>query len=360
MRSNLQAGLERLRRRLALASERETAAGLLGAIAFAGPGIGFVTFVLPHPEGANFLAPALAFAASIVAGTSLWLRRTKVGWPAIALVVALGSAVVTVTMLSVPDRTGAYASYYVWLGIFSFYFLRPSWALAQIVWIGGLYGVAVAVDSQPGAAEQWVNGVATTLGVGLLVLALRTRIDGLVRSLETAARTDELTGLPNRRAFDEQLQRELQRSARTGAPISLALVDLDGFKKLNDTAGHLAGDDALRRVGATIHESVRAMDWSARVGGDEFAVLLPEAEEGEARRIIERLRIAVAREFVEAEGLRASIGLATRMERELSARSLMERADHALYEAKRGGGDAVVGAAGSGADDETLSRAATT
>ena len=128
-------------------------------------------------------APAIAFAISIVTGVALWTRRRTAPWWAIGVVVALGSVVVTVAMVSVPGRSAGYVTYFVWLGIFSFYFLRIRWALVQTAWMAALYAVAVFLDDQQGEIELWINGVATTLGVGLLVLALRTRITVLVRRL---------------------------------------------------------------------------------------------------------------------------------------------------------------------------------
>ena len=336
---------EPARRWIAGSGERELAATLIGAIALGGSLIGFFSYLFAHPEGTDYLAPSIAFSISIIAGAVVLRRRTSVGWPVIAALVALGSAVVTVAMVSVPDRTGAYASYYVWLGIFSFYFLRPSWALIQIAWIGALYAGAIAIDAPPGPAEQWLNGVATTLGVGLLILALRTWIDSLLASLEAAASTDELTGLPNRRAFDEQLERELQRSIRTGSEVSLVLLDLDRFKLLNDTTGHLEGDEALRSLAAVIRNEVRVMDWPARVGGDEFAILLPDADPEEAERVARRLRAGVEREFADdSVPLLASLGVTSRRGREITATGMLEEADRALYGAKRGGGDRVQGA----------------
>ena len=248
---------------------------------------------------------------------------------------ALGSLVVTVTMLSVPGRSAAYAVYYVWLGIFAFYFLRPAWALAQIAWIAVLYGFAVFGDDVDGPFEQWMNGVATTLGVGLLVLALRTRIEGLILRLELTARTDQLTGLPNRRAFDEHLAQEIARARRGGTSLSLLLLDLDRFKQLNDTQGHLAGDHALRVVAATIRSRVRQVDWPARIGGDEFAAILPEAAEPEATLIADRLRETVAAAFADDPvPLAASVGTATASGGGLEAERLLGAADRALYRAK--------------------------
>jgi diguanylate cyclase (GGDEF)-like protein len=334
--------IRRLRTRLGAGSERELAASLLAAIAVGGGGLGFLTYLLPHPEGTDFVAPAIAFAASIGFGSLLWLRRRTAPWWVIGATVALGSVVVTVAMISVPGRSAAYVIYFVWLGIFAFYFLRARWALLQTAWIAVLYGVAVVLDDQQGPVELWVNGVATTLGVGLLVWALRTRIATLVDRLEEAARTDPLTGLPNRRAFDERLGGEIARIERSRGAVSLLVLDLDHFKELNDTAGHLSGDDALRVVAGVLRAGIRAGDWPARIGGDEFAVVLPGAGEAEATMIAERLRAGIAAAFAGATvPLAASVGGAARSGAEIDGEELHGEADRALYEAKRQGGATV-------------------
>jgi diguanylate cyclase (GGDEF)-like protein len=334
--------IARLRTRLGAGSERELAAALLAAIAVGGAGFGLLTYLLPHPEGTDFVAPSIAFAASIASGALLWLRRRTAPWWAIGTVVALGSVVVTVAMISVPGRSAAYVTYFVWLGIFAFYFLPLRWALLQCAWIAVLYAVAVVLDDQQGPVELWVNGVATTLGVGLLVWALRTRIAALVDRLEQAARTDQLTGLPNRRAFDERLAVELARVERSRGAVSLLVLDLDHFKELNDTAGHLSGDEALKVVAGVLRASIRAGDWPARIGGDEFAVVLPGAGEAEATMIAERLRAGIAAAFAGATvPLAASVGGAARSGAEIDGEELHGEADRALYEAKRQGGATV-------------------
>lgn len=324
---------------LGVSRERELAASIIAVIALAGSLFGFVTYALPHPDGTNFVAPSIAFAAAIVFGAVVWARRREVSWTTIAVGAALGSAVVTIGMISVPGRTGAYASFYVWIGIFSFYFLRPGIALAQVAWIGLLYAVAVAVDAPSGAVELWLNGVVTTLGVGLLVLLFRTRITGLIQTLERSARTDDLTDLPNRRAFDEQIGRQLAGARRSEEPVSLVLIDLDNFKEVNDTGGHLAGDAALRATADVIRSQVRPSDWPARIGGDEFAVIFPGSREPDAARVAARVCDQIEEHFRDtAVGLTASVGVAEAVGTAIDAESLTRDTDRALYMAKRLGG----------------------
>ena len=331
MREVIEKAIGALRDRIDGASDRELAVTLLTTIAIVGPLVAFFTYLFPHPEGTDFVLPTILFWIAIVGGIVVWLRRESVGWPAIRLCTLFGAALISAVMISVPDRTAAYLAYYVWLGIFAFYFLRPAWALATAAWIAALYAIVVALDAPAGAIELWINGAATVLGVGMIVLALRTRIDGLVRSLESAAATDDLTGPRNRRAFDEQLRRELQRAGRGQEGLALALLDLDRFKQLNDSSGHLAGDEALRALADVIRREVRRMDWPARVGGDEFGILLPGADTQEATAVANRLRAAIEEQFADSPlALLASIGVATSSGHETSSEDLLAEADAAL------------------------------
>ncbi len=157
----------------------------------------------------------------------------------------------------------------------------------------------------------------------------------MLTQLEHAARTDDLTGLPNRRAWEEHLDRELARSARLGAPLSVAMLDLDHFKQYNDRLGHQAGDRFLKEAAASWQARTRETDLIARYGGEEFAVALLDCGIEQATELLEELRGQTP------EGASCSVGLAQWDGRESGAQ-LVERADTALYEAKRGGRDRLV------------------
>lgn len=148
--------------------------------------------------------------------------------------------------------------------------------------------------------------------------------------LERSARTDDLTGLPNRSALEAELRREMARSARLGVPLALALVDLDDFKILNDTKGHLAGDAALRSAATLWRTHLRDSDLLARLGGDEFAVLLPACPLDEARDVVERMAQQTP------EGVSCSVGVTAWTPGE-DPDTLVDRADRALYAAKAAG-----------------------
>jgi diguanylate cyclase (GGDEF)-like protein len=159
----------------------------------------------------------------------------------------------------------------------------------------------------------------------------------LLGRLERAARTDDLTGLPNRRAWDEHLGRELARAKRLGTSLCVAMLDLDHFKEYNDRHGHLAGDRLLKQAAAAWEEQIREADLIARYGGEEFALALLDCELPEATVMLDRVRVKTPQGESSSAGVAAWDGSETETE-------LVARADAALYEAKRAGRDRVVSA----------------
>lgn len=165
--------------------------------------------------------------------------------------------------------------------------------------------------------------------------------------LQRMSLSDALTGLANRRQFDKRLREELARVDRYRQPLTLMLLDLDGLKRVNDQAGHEAGDNAIRAVARTLESTCRATDLKARIGGDEFAVLAPNVSTLEAQRLAERIRRTLSAEAswiaARVPALTLSIGVAdTRSISELLPDRLYSAADRALYEAKDEGKNRVV------------------
>ena len=161
-----------------------------------------------------------------------------------------------------------------------------------------------------------------------------------VASLAAEARTDTLTGLPNRRSFNEEVSRRFDQWRRHQIPLSLLMVDIDSFKKFNDSHGHQTGDEVLRLIAQTLGKTLRQMDLAARFGGEEFAVLLPGTRLKDATTVAERLRARVAGETYYCGGkvlrVTISLGLASVLSDE-DAATLIKRADEALYAAKNAG-----------------------
>jgi diguanylate cyclase (GGDEF)-like protein/PAS domain S-box-containing protein len=161
--------------------------------------------------------------------------------------------------------------------------------------------------------------------------------EALMAEVQQLARSDALTGLPNRRALDDQLPREMARALRSGSPLCLAIIDIDHFKIYNDTHGHLAGDTVLRDCAIAWDTELRGEDTILRFGGEEFLVVLPGCGPEDAVEIIERLRGATP------DGQTCSAGLAMWRPGE-SVDDLVARADNALYRAKEAGRDRLVSA----------------
>lgn len=181
--------------------------------------------------------------------------------------------------------------------------------------------------------------------LALLVKERTTELEAANARLDSLARTDTLTGLANRRQFDEVKQVEFHRSLRYGHPLSLLVCDIDHFKRYNDAYGHAAGDQCLRRVAQALRDGcARATDLVARLGGEEFAILLPATDAAHAAQIADRLRLAVARLGIEhkdsdtAAHVTISLGLAQLDPGRTSTfDDLFMQADAALYEAKAAG-----------------------
>jgi diguanylate cyclase (GGDEF)-like protein len=187
--------------------------------------------------------------------------------------------------------------------------------------------------------DQAIRGALATVGaqVGDLLGIVEDR-HALLRSLEALALTDQLTGLPNRRAWQEGLDRELSRAARENHPVCVAVIDLDDFKGYNDELGHLAGDALLTDTAIAWRAQLRAGDLLARYGGEEFAAVFPAWSLEFAVAVVERLRRATP------GGRTCSAGVACWNQTE-SAMELFGRADAALYAAKQAGRNRTVAAA---------------
>jgi diguanylate cyclase (GGDEF)-like protein len=185
-----------------------------------------------------------------------------------------------------------------------------------------------ALDAIASEVDAEASGLAPVLD------SLVARV-GEIAALRRLAGTDALTGLANRRRLEETLARELARASRRGGRLAVLLLDLDGLKRLNDDHGHSAGDQAIVSVARACQQTLRAADLAARVGGDEFAVLLSDTDDAGARVVAERLRSAIEDTVVAGRRLRVSIGIACGIAPFASPELLLASADAAMYEDKR-------------------------
>jgi diguanylate cyclase (GGDEF)-like protein len=237
---------------------------------------------------------------------------------------------------------------------FDDFYLVP---IAVVAWYAGrgpgattalLATVAWAIDNARAAGfaehpimQSW--SVVSRLGffavVTLLVAALKQHLDAERR----LARVDSLTGVANRRGFEEAAFRETRRCQRYGKPFSIAYLDVDDFKRINDDYGHRVGDELLACLASTLRRHTRASDTVGRIGGDEFVVLLPETAPPQARRVVEKLR----EELGTAACARAlpvtfSVGVVTFVQSPSNVEEMLSRVDQVMYDVKRSHKDSVL------------------
>ncbi|MDX6606158.1 MAG: hypothetical protein QOD14_698 [Solirubrobacterales bacterium] len=479
-----------------------TMASILGALFLAGATIGGLSLLLPHPSFYDSSALWSNVVFAYVAGFALLLLRNRVPSWSLPLIVLAGTAVVTRAVYYGHDPSGYYTIWYLWIGVYAFFFFGSRWGALQMAFVGLAYGWVLTQLSGPTPVARWVVTVGSILVAGLLVDALAGRLRSetdasarraanleavgevarqlavqsdpravgwaicsaavrtahasvavlwrpnhsgdalqatavagadaegimlpfvtpssgaiqvftsatdrfasmrgakpaqelspgfeagaalwepilrgkstavgvlavywrehleqlggetrravrllaleaaiaiergeLLGRLEVAARTDDLTGLLNRRAWNEELSRQLSRADRDGGALCVAILDLDNFKQYNDSHGHQAGDRFLKQMAGAWSQTLRAGDILARYGGEEFALALPGTNLDHARQMLERLCESLP------EGQTCSAGVC-RWDGAQSAESLTARADTALYAAKDAGRDRVVG-----------------
>ena len=210
---------------------------------------------------------------------------------------------------------------------------RRAEMVVAIVGVAVIYLAPIAIVGAPRyPTSQWHAGVLFVViaaGLGITVMQLVTRVQVLMHQLHSLARTDDLTGVANRRAWTELLRRELAVSRRSLSPLSVAILDFDHFKRFNDEHGHPAADRLLRTTVAAWAQTLRETDVIGRWGGDEFVLLLPSCDAGCAVYVIERLRAA-------CPDAPFSAGLVEATE-DTTVESIIAEADIALYQAKRNG-----------------------
>jgi diguanylate cyclase (GGDEF)-like protein len=297
--------------------------------------------LIPLPPGHWHLAPLLAAAALTIGfgATALvapWQRLP--GWAP----TALAFAYLAVTAL-LRDAGGA-------SGVAPVVLVPVFWVAASgtprqlMALIAGIAAVlllpVIVVGGASYPAATWRAAVLFIVVSGLVGWTIQTLVahakaqelerDALLSQLDHLARTDPLTQLPNRRAWDAELDRALARSRRTDEPVTVAVIDVDGLKAINDAHGHPEGDAVLAQIARNWRRVLRPDDVLARIGGDEFALLLPSCSEAEAADVIERLRERIPVPHS------CSVGLAAWNDDE-PAGELMRRADHAMYRTKREG-----------------------
>jgi diguanylate cyclase (GGDEF)-like protein len=324
----------------------------------AGAALALVSLALPNSSTAtatDIVIPQAGYAIAAIGVVAILLVNfNRLPLWTYHLTLTAGTVLISFVIASSGDPTSAYTMFYVWIALYAFYFFRWAEAFFQVACVGVAYGSVLHFsDGVSVATARWLITVGTVLAAGILIAILRNRVDTLVERLSDSAKTDPLTGLLNRRGFDECFDYELERARRGSGRLSIVLLDLDYFKFVNDRFGHAVGDGALERLGGVLVSTKRQIDTAARIGGEEFAVLLPETDAEGAFLVCERVRKRVRQAFSQDEfpggapggmdgPLTVSLGVASFPFDGTTPTELLEGADQALYEAKRGGRDRTV------------------
>src|SRR5262249_30793924 len=230
------------------------------------------------PIAAVVAVTALAMAVALrIRGATVFLRAWR-----FQLLLAGATTLVTAAVW-MDGPSSAFAIFYVLIALYAAYFFTRLQTFVQVVFASASYAAAVlAQDPSPADLARWLTTVGVLAVACVLVFATQGRLAGVISRLEAAPRTDAPTGLLNPRGVEETIETEVERAKRSGGELSLIVGDLDHFKALNDLRGHGAGDDALEAVASVMGAARRRIDSVARIGGEEFAVLVPESDEHEA------------------------------------------------------------------------------
>jgi diguanylate cyclase (GGDEF)-like protein/putative nucleotidyltransferase with HDIG domain len=321
--------------------ERGLMARALAALFAAGATLALLTIALPHARGASEVGLLVIVGDAYLIGAALfWQANSVSGW---ILRVALlwGSTLVTGVAYFSGQSPSPLVFFYLWVFLYSSYFFTTRETVAQIVYVGVAYGALLVVRTPAGGIpEWWLVGMGSLLVAAILIRSMRARAESLIGRLYAAARTDPLTKLSNRSGFREMLDLELERARRGKTQMTVVVGDLDHFKEINDRLGRDAGDAVLLRLARVLTAAKRRFDGVARVGGEEFALVLPDTDGAGGLLISERLRAELGEELRhDAEPVTISFGVASFPEQGQTAGSLLRAADEALDAAKRNGGD---------------------
>jgi diguanylate cyclase (GGDEF)-like protein/putative nucleotidyltransferase with HDIG domain len=314
-------------------------ARVLAGLFAAGATLALLTVALPHSARASEVGLlSIVGNAYLVAGLLLWWAR-RLPARVLPLGLAWGSTLVTGVAYFSGESPSPLVFFYLWVFLYSSYFFTTRQMAVQIAYAGLAYGgLLIARPPAAGVPAWWIVGMGTLAVAAILIRLMRERVELLIERLYDAARADPLTMLSNRRGFRELLDLELERARRGQSQMTVVVGDLDHFKEVNDRSGHHVGDAALQRVARVLDEGKRQLDGVARVGGEEFALILPDTDDHGAFVLAERLRCELRDEFLgDAVPVTISFGVANYPQHGETAAALLRAADEALYAAKGSG-----------------------
>ncbi len=316
--------------------QRAAMARVVALLAAGGGLLWLLAAALPHAPGVDtrlLFVLALAGTGTAVLAVAVFDRMPIWGFHLLGV---WGTALTSVSVYAWGAESGVAPMPYAWIVVAAFYFFPLYQGLAHWGLVAVGYALALLADAPDWTpAAEWVATLGSLLAIGLFVAVVRDRMGGLEARPVGASRRDPLTGLLDRRGFQDAFDVELERARRSGTPLSLVVLDVDRFARVNEQHGRSAGDALLRRIGRTLEQAKRSFDAAARVGGEEFALLVPDSDENGAYTLAERIRGELERS--ERPVATASFGIATFPQHGQSVVALLQAADQALYAAQRMG-----------------------
>jgi diguanylate cyclase (GGDEF)-like protein len=295
-----------------------------------------VSLLLPHPSDSNDGAILAIAATAATVATLLLLAAPRLPSWLLQVTIGLGSVLISLCVYFA-GQPSAYVAMFIWVLLASGFFFPGRRTALQVAWLLTIYGIVLFSISDAGYSPV-TRLLLTAIAYGTaaaVVSWLSESINRRVEVSESRARTDPLTGIANRRWLDEELTRELAWAKRHRAPLCAALIDIDDLKVYNDRHGHLAGDHLIVSAVRAWRKAIRPSDFLARVGGDEFMLLMPDCSAESAEGVLGRIRESTPDETSCSAGLARWDGVEGALE-------LFNRADSALYAAKHGRGDRTV------------------
>jgi diguanylate cyclase (GGDEF)-like protein len=317
-----------------------SAAALFAAAALV-TGLGLLLPHVPQVDEAGLVGVS---AGAALLAVTLLVARERIPEAAYLAVAAVGVVLVSLALYFNGERHGGPSGgdemYYLWIVLWSAYYLSRRSLAVQVALVLAAYGATlIAIDPGPNGTSRWISLSGLVIGAAIVVRVLSERVDRLIGELRRAASTDPLTGLPNRRGLEAAYDLALAAHRRSGEQFALIVADLDRFKELNDRRGHRAGDEALEQVADLLRREVRGVDTAARIGGDEFALLLPASDADTACHVARRVQTSIdahARDAGWPASISLGVGVSDRDGADLDA--LIRHADERMYRAKRGDG----------------------
>lgn len=318
-------------------------------VTLAGVSLGGLGIVLPHPSSFNEPALIALWVLSALWAFAFLIYAERVPMIVVRLAPAAGILQVTAAVIFSGDALGAYATFYLWPCFYAFYFLDRRDSALTVAFLGVCYGSALLLMNGPDAASvgdlthQFVLTVGSLAIAGIMMHALRARVNGLWTRLSSAARTDMLTGFRNKQGLVEVLATEIERARPEANRIGLLSIRVGGIGKLSKEHGHEAADAVLKEIGRLLDESTRRIDTVGRIDAAEFAIVLPETDEHTGFLLAEQILTRIRRTYRERNTtLRASLGVASFPKHGVRAEDLLQAADSAAQVGDTLGSDRAV------------------